>query len=219
MRRADARAWTFLLLACGAAGLGGCEVGLPAGQSPYSEFNWTDMRSQPKLKPQRGDIFGTRATGDLAPVAGTVATGEHPYRFRQDQADLAAKSGDNPLPHTPEVIAAGKKVFESTCIVCHGPWAQGDGNVARLFPKPPSLTRAKVREYTDARIFHVPMRGQGSMPSYAKQLEPNELWSVVHYIRDLQERLPVAGEDVRDLVQTVPVPAATVPVEATGGKP
>ena len=219
MHSAHERAFGVLLLAFGAAGLGGCEVGLPAGESPFAEFNWTDMRDQPKLKPQRGDLFGTRPTGDLAPTPGTVATDEHPYRFRQDQVDLAAKAGVNPLPHSPEVIAAGRKVFDSVCIVCHGAWAQGDGNVARLFPKPPSLTRAKVREYTDARIFHVPMRGQGSMPSYAKQLEPNELWAVVHYLRDLQDRLPVAGDDVRDLVQTAPAPAVVEPAGAAGGTP
>ena len=176
-----------------------CEVGLPAGQEPHRQFNWTDMEDQPKIKPQRVDLFGTKPNGTIPTPAGAVATTEHPYRFQQDQAELAALAMTNPLPHSPEVIAKGKSVFENFCIVCHGPEAAGDGKVTKLFPKPPSLMRPKVREYTDGRIFHVPMRGQGSMPSYAKQLAPDELWSVVHYIRDMQSRLPVAPPDKRDL--------------------
>jgi mono/diheme cytochrome c family protein len=176
-----------------------CEFGLPAGQEPHRQFNWTDMEDQPKVKPQRADLFGTKPTGTLPTPTGAVATAENPYRFTADQAELAAIAMINPLPHSPAVIAKGKWVFENVCIVCHGPEAAGDGKVTKLFPKPPSLMRPKVREYTDGRIFHVPMRGQGSMPSYASQLAPEELWSVVHYIRDMQARLPVAAPDKRDL--------------------
>lgn len=185
-----------------AAGVGvslGCETGLPAGEEPYYEFNWTDMGDQPKVKPQRGDLLGERPMGSYAPPLGAVAIDEHPYRFVQKEADLAAAAGPNPLPATPEVLAKGKWVWDNFCITCHGPEAAGDGHVTKKFPAPPSLMRQKVRDYTDARIFHVPMRGQASMPSYAKQLEPGELWAVVHHIRALQAKLPVAPPTKQDL--------------------
>jgi mono/diheme cytochrome c family protein len=204
MRAGTAFLATALLVAAA-----GCEMGFPSGEEPFRETNWTDMGDQPKVKPQRGDLLGLKPNGMIPTPAGAVAQGEHPYRFAQADAALAAVAMQNPLPHTPEVVAKGKWVFENTCIACHGPEAAGDGKVAKLFPKPPSLMRAKVREYTDGRIFHVPMRGQGSMPSWSKVWAPEDLWAVVHYIRDLQARLPVAPPDPKDLA--APVPAATAP--------
>ena len=61
-----------------------------------------------------------------------------------------------------------------------------------VFPTPPSLMTQKVRDWPDGRIFHVPMRGQNSMPRYARQVSQQDIWSVIHYIRKLQAELPVA---------------------------
>ena len=174
-----------------AAATSGCEFGLPAGDEPHREFNFGNMYDQPKLKPQRGDLQEDKV-GALEPPAGSVAQGEYPYPYEQKQAEQAA-SVKNPLQPTARVLANGKWHFENICIVCHGPQAAGNGEVAKLFPAPPSLMTQKVRDWTDGRINHVPMRGQGSMPSHAKQITREDLWSVVLYIRSLQKKLPVAA--------------------------
>ena len=202
--RSGTRAGKQLLFALAVAALGGwslaCESGIPAGREPHYEFNFLDMGDQPKLRPQRVDIFGEKPLGMFAPPVGAVAMDEYPYPFAQKQAEEAAHYYRNPYGDTPEVLARGEWVFTHYCITCHGPEAAGDGHVTRKgFPAPPSLLRQKVRDYTDARIYHVPMRGQGSMPSYASQLEGYELWAVVRYIRQLQERLPVAPPTKQDL--------------------
>ncbi len=184
---------------CGPGDFPGWEVGVPAGAEPFYELNWTDMGDQPKLKPQRTDLFGPNPIGMRKPPEGAVAVGQFVYPFEQEDAELAARSARNPYETTPERIAYGKTVFENVCIVCHGKEAAGDGNLTQLFPAPPSLMRKRVREYTDARIFHVPMRGQASMPSHSTQLEPEDLWSVVQYIRSLQAKLPVAPPTENDL--------------------
>ena len=194
------RAVALAVLVLLSAGSVACESGVPAGAEPHYEFNFLDMADQPKLKPQRVDLFGETPVGMTAPPAGAVAIGEYPYPFAQKQADAAAAAYDNPLEPTPEVLARGAWVWTHTCITCHGPEAAGDGQVTKKgFPAPPSLLRQVPRDYTDARIFHVPMRGQGSMPSYANQLEPYELWSVVHTIRAFQHELPVAPPSKQDL--------------------
>jgi mono/diheme cytochrome c family protein len=192
-----------LLLALGALALPlfACEIGLPAGVEPYKELNATNMGDQPKLKPQRGDIFGEHVAGMWAPAAGTISSGEAPYPFTQDEGELAGQVNVNPLPDTPEVLKQGEWVFSNTCIVCHGKEAAGDGEVTFLFPKPPSLMRQKVRDWSDGRIFHVPMRGQKSMPAYANQLEQREIWAAIRYIRSLQARLPVAPPTEQDLTE------------------
>ena len=182
-----------------------CDVGLPAGRTPHREGNFLDMADQPKQKPQRGDLFGNKPTGMLEPPPGAVATDEHPYPFAPNEAELAGRKLVNPLPATPEVIAHGKFVFENVCIACHGRQAAGDGPVTALFPKPPSLMTQKVRDWPDGQIYHRPARGQNSMPSHARQVDEKDIWSVVHYIRQLQRELPVA-----------PPPAA--PAAAKGGR-
>jgi len=169
-----------------------CDVGLPAGRTPHREGNFLDMNDQPKLKPQRRDVIGARPTGMMEPQAGTVAVGDVPYPYAQNEADKAGAELRNPLPATSDVLAHGQFVWENVCITCHGPKAAGDGHLTALFPKPPSLMTQKVRDWPDGQIFHRPMRGQNSMPSHARQVDANDIWSVVRYVRKMQGELPVA---------------------------
>ena len=191
----------------------GCEYGLPAGDEPHREFNFINMGDQPKLKPQRADRLGERPTGLMAPPPGAVAMNEHPYPYPQKQAEQAATQ-KSPLQATPRVLAKGKFLFENICIACHGPQAAGDGLVATLFPKPPSLMTQKVRDWTDGRMYHVPMRGQGSMPSHSKQITPKDLWKVILYIRSLQAKLPVAPPQAKAAGEVKPAGEAKPADEA-----
>lgn len=181
-----------LVVAAAAVLLSGCDLGLPAGRTPHREGNRLDMGDQPKLKPQRKDIFLARATGLMEPQPGTVAVGEAPYPYAQNEADRAGAELVNPLQPTPAAIAHGKFVYEHVCITCHGPKGAGDGTVTALFPKPPSLMTQKVRDWPDGQLFHRPMRGQNSMPSHARQVDQRDAWSVIHYIREMQKVEPVA---------------------------
>jgi mono/diheme cytochrome c family protein len=213
---------TRSLVACALlVALAGCDSGLPAGRTPHREFNFIDMGDQPKLKPQRGDLFGARPNGMLAPQAGTVALGDDPYPYAQNEADRAGAGLKNPLQPTPEVLAHGQFVFENVCITCHGPKAAGDGHVTALFPKPPSLMTQKVRDWPDGQLFHRPKRGQGSMPSHARQVDDVDIWSVVLYIRKLQGELPVAPPPPAPTAgQPAPAGAAPAsPATPQGGQP
>ena len=99
---------TAALAAGLAAALWGCDTGFPAGRTPHREFNFLDMGDQPKLKPQRADLFGGWPTGLLAPPAGAVAVDEMPYAFAVDQGDAAGALLNNPLPASPEILAHGQ---------------------------------------------------------------------------------------------------------------
>jgi len=180
------------LVLAAAVVLAGCDLGLPAGRTPHREGNRLDMVDQPKLKPQRADSFLGRATGSIEPEAGTVAAGDVPYPYLQNEADKAGAQLVNPLQPVPAVIAHGQFVYEQVCITCHGPKGAGDGHVTALFPKPPSLMTQKVRDWPDGQLFHRPMRGQNSMPSHARQVDANDVWSVILYIRQMQKAAPVA---------------------------
>ncbi len=92
----------------------------------------------------------------------------------------------------------------------------GDGAVTALFPKPPSLMTQKVRDWPDGQLFHRPMRGQGSMPSHARQVDARDAWSVVLYIRQMQEAEPVAPPPAA--ATTAAAAPSASPTAATGGK-
>jgi len=209
MRNAASALALVAITACLAA----CDVGLPAGRAPHREGNRLDMVDQPKLKPQREDIFGERPTGLMEPQPGTVAIGESPYPYAQNEADLAGAGLVNPLQPTPDVVAHGKFVYENVCVACHGPKGAGDGHVTALFPKPPSLMTLKVRDWPDGQLFHRPMRGQNSMPSHSRQVDARDAWSVILYIRDMQKTEPVAPPPA-----TAAGPAAVPADSVKGGK-
>ena len=188
--------------------LAACDLGLPAGRSPHREGNRLDMIDQPKLKPQRHDLFGARPTGLMEPQPGSVAVDERPYPYAQNEADRAGAELVNPLQPTLEVVAHGKFVFENVCITCHGPKGAGDGHVTALFPKPPSLMTQKVRDWPDGQLFHRPMRGQNSMPSHARQVDARDAWAVILHIRELQKVEPAVAA----------APAATGSAAAMAGQ-
>jgi len=213
--RSAARVLTLVALT---ALLAGCDIGLPAGRSPHREGNFLDMIDQPKLKPQRKDIFLARPTGLMEPQPGTVAVGEFPYPYAQNEADTAGAELVNPLRPTPDVLAHGQFVFEHVCIACHGPKAAGDGTVTALFPKPPSLMTQKVRDWPDGQLFHRPMRGQGSMPSHARQVDARDVWSIILYIRQMQKIEPVAAPPASAAPSPAHDSGAASARQAQGGK-
>jgi len=195
----------------------GCDLGLPAGRSPHREGNRLDMVDQPRLTAQRRDLFGSRATGPMEPPAGSVAVGETPYPYAQNEADRAGAELVNPLAPSAAVVAHGKFVYENVCITCHGPRGAGDGEMTALFPKPPSLMTQKVRDWPDGQLFHRPMRGQNSMPSHSRQVDTTDIWSVIHYIRQMQSVEPVAPPAAAAPASAAPVSDAASARQASPG--
>jgi mono/diheme cytochrome c family protein len=119
-------------------------------------------------------------------------------RFKEEQPAPAIKVPAE-TPSTPESIARGKVLFQSTlkCAECHGPEGRGNG------PSAPSLRDVKgnpIVPYdfttgtrfkcgvTDADLYRIFMTGLDGtpMPSFADYLTPEQAWDLVHYLRTLQ---------------------------------
>jgi mono/diheme cytochrome c family protein len=124
------------------------------------------------------------------PPAGTLARGQVPFSYKAtpDDAVRAGQELHNPFTSEDEKrLARGGVVFANFCQVCHGPFGQGDGSVTLGgFPSPPALTAERAFHMPDGQMFHVLTRGQGRMPSVAPQLSPNDRWSAILYVRQLQ---------------------------------
>ncbi|MEE8409781.1 MAG: cytochrome c [Myxococcota bacterium] len=129
----------------------------------------------------------------LVPPEGTVPYGFQPFGYEPgpEEAARAGRELVNPLVGIEaEIFAAelarGKKVYAIFCLVCHGPGGDGDGPIIGRFPNPPSLLAGPTRRMPDGEIYHRIVHGQALMPGYAVQVQPEDRWRLVSYVRALQ---------------------------------
>lgn len=157
---------------------------------PQSWQYFPDMAESPAYKA----FESSPVTGDgkvlMAPATGTVPRGFMPFHYGSGEAE-AARAGrelENPETATPEALARGRKVFETFCVVCHGPRGDGDGAVVApgKFPMPPSLTAKHARELPDGQLFHVVTWGGKLMPGYAAQIDARDRWRAIIHVRAMQ---------------------------------
>ncbi len=156
-------------------------------------FNW--MREQAKYIPQEESTFFADGFAMRNPVEGTIARGIMPYKFAK-KPEEAATQLVNPMPVSKKNLELGKIKYDIYCSPCHGYFAEGDSRLNGQFPNPPSLHSEKVRNWSDGRIFSVLTDGQNVMPSYAYQLDRNERWAVILYVRALQRSLNAKESDL-----------------------
>lgn len=119
------------------------------------------------------------------PVAGTVPRHHQFYAYAGDM-EAAGRELKNPLQRTEDTLKRGQTLYNSYCLVCHGPAGEGNGTIVPKYPMPPSLQSDKIKGYADGKIFHVITVGQNLMPSYASQVDAIDRWALIHYIRVLQ---------------------------------
>ena len=124
------------------------------------------------------------------PPPGTVPRGIHPFRYAATPEDAlrAGRELHNPIAPTAEALAHGRALYETFCIVCHGPEGKGDGQLVPRIPNPPAYSSARVRAMAPGQIFHVITRGSNRMPSYAAQIPYDERWYIVLYVGALRDR-------------------------------
>ena len=123
------------------------------------------------------------------PVRGTIARGFLPLHYAPtpEEAERAGRELQNPLPPSARGAAEGQALFETFCVVCHGPHGDGDGPLVPRIPNPPSYSSDRVRTMPVGRIFHVITFGSGRMPSYASQLAARDRWLIAAHVQTLQK--------------------------------
>jgi mono/diheme cytochrome c family protein len=102
----------------------------------------------------------------------------------------------NPVEADATSLAAGKKLFASTCASCHGETGQGDGKAgATLNPKPANLADATWEHgSSDGEIFAVIRDGvkDTGMKAFASRMTARQMWDVVNYVRSIGSQTPSA---------------------------
>ncbi len=95
-------------------------------------------------------------------------------------AQVRPDTPTNPLTGNPATLAAGKRVFDATCTVCHG---AGGGGTERA----PALDTGRFTHGgEDFEVFQTIQQGVPGtqMPAFAS-LSTQQLWQLVSYVRSL----------------------------------
>ena len=153
------------------------------------------MLNQPRVDPQRPSSFFKDGFCMRMPVPGTVARGYLPYSTGSEET---AGGFVNPLPRTERVLRQGRQTYRNYCSVCHGILGNGPPTLTAAYgAKPANLASRSVLDLPDGKIHHVIIAGKNAMPAYAADLDEDERWAAVHYVRVLQRALNAKDEDVR----------------------
>ena len=103
----------------------------------------------------------------------------------------------NPLPRTESVLKNGRRDFNIYCSACHGLLGNGVPTLTAAYgAKPANLVADQIRQRPDGEIYYVIMKGKNAMPSYAADLDEDQRWSVVNYVRVLQRALNAQDSDI-----------------------
>jgi hypothetical protein len=161
---------------------------------PVLEF-FPDMYDSFAVEAQEFDSFHNEYGRRIPPV-GTVPVNYYPYPFQEEKTPDELKNSEkgltNPIKQaTFEDYKRGENRYQIFCSPCHGVRGAGNGTVvgpSPRFPTPvPSMLTENVVKWTDGQIYHMITMGRGRMSSYAAQIEPEDRWKVILYIRKLQE--------------------------------
>lgn len=96
----------------------------------------------------------------------------------------------SPSPATPESIAKGSEIFQAACTACHGKNGRGNGDLGKaLSVRVPNLQSHDVQtKRSDGEMFYVLTHGHRGMPGQGDRWSEEERWSIIQFMRTLDDR-------------------------------
>ncbi len=95
----------------------------------------------------------------------------------------------NPTPLTPASICSGKTIFTELCSHCHGENATGLKSEETGLEKNTGNLYKRLMSHSDGDFFWKIRNGKGEMPSFADELNENQIWDVINYIKSTDNKL------------------------------
>jgi mono/diheme cytochrome c family protein len=138
----------------------------------------------------------------------------YPYANTPEDYDRAGIEVHSPLPMTQANVDKGKVIYTKFCLHCHGETGQGDGKVVTEgnYPTPPAYNGTQLAALPEGKMFHSLQYGKNlAMGSHAGQLNQEERWTVIQYVKYLQAggKMPGAVADSMKVTAPVLVSATT----------
>lgn len=150
------------------------------------------------------------------PVAGTMARGEEmPFPLAKDAVGdttnyVASKLVQNPLPPLNQIqMKEAERLYLINCGICHGPKLNGNGPLYKdgtgPYPVAPKNLIADpiVSVMPEGQMYYSIMYGKNLMGSYASQLNRDQRWMVIHYIKAKQAEAKGGTTQAKDSTATV----------------
>ena len=114
-----------------------------------------------------------------------------PAKWDEEYAKAGASLKD-PLEYNDDNKAAGKKLYGTHCVNCHGAAGNGQGNLVVQedgtdgpYTSVPPDYKKRLPEIKDGNIFYSVSYGKGMMGGYGYSLNVKERWQVIHYIKSM----------------------------------
>lgn len=159
----------------------------------------------------------------LQPVKGTIARG-HALPTHLTAADSQKYYAINPTFKFNEFeLVDGQRKYEIFCGVCHGTALDGQGPLftsGKYASMPASLISENYINFTPGKIYYAIMYGKNMMGSYASQLNEEDRWKIVAYIKKVQSEkggaaFTMGSTGTQDAVVTTTVAATEDTTQAT----
>lgn len=174
-----------------------------------------DMDNQTKYKPQDASILFNDDRAQRPRVPGSVARGElfADVAYYNGYTEAVAADGKvnrtfldtfppsiqakfNDPASARQLLTLGEQKFNITCAVCHGTDGQGNGPIAQRaasvgalatgWTAPSNMADETRRARSDGHLYNTINNGIRKMAGYGTQLNPEERWAIVAYVRTLQ---------------------------------
>ncbi|HLY67616.1 MAG TPA: c-type cytochrome [Chloroflexota bacterium] len=110
-------------------------------------------------------------------------------------ARIESGNATNPLANNQRAMQAGRDAYTGSCASCHGADGKGNGVYGQAtYPPATDLTAGNAREKSDAELFWITKHGLSftGMPGFGNQYNDQDIWSLVSYLRALQNGQPQA---------------------------
>ena len=159
-----------------------------------------DMDRQLKLRPSEPNgFFDNGRSSQMHPV-GTIARGMEfqtaagrAWSYEDAPVNTGYVTGTtnfvelNPLVVNAELMKRGQQRYAINCSPCHGQLADGNGITKKYgMAVVANLHDKRIVQMPDGEVFHVISQGRNLMQAYSAQLDVEDRWAVVAYLRALQ---------------------------------
>lgn len=136
----------------------------------------------------------------LACKAGTPGSIESGVVKEIKSVTIGGKDWKNPVAKSDAAIKEGASHFQHQCQICHGLDGHNTGVpfAGKMDPPVPDLGSKDVQDYTDGQLKWIIENGiaPSGMPGWKGILEDDEMWKMVHYIRNLPPKGSLGVPDV-----------------------